>query len=214
MKKLIKGVLVSVEGIDGCGKSTLVSHLTQTLHHELPVCVTREPGGTELGKQLRNIVQQQPHPLDPQTEFLLFAADRAQHFHEIIIPALAEHKMVISDRLADSSVVYQGYARGLDLTIINQVNNWVMHGVVPDLVIFVQVTPKVAFQRLIQRKTLLTAFERETQDFMQRVLDGYTQHLSTKKNVVYLDGTLDQQQLTQQAINAINTWLKQQNYYA
>lgn len=225
MKKLNKGVLISVEGIDGCGKSTLVSHLARALHHEFPILTTCEPGGTEFGKQLRTLVQQQPEPLDTQTEFLLYAADRAQHFHEIIIPALEHNQLVISDRLNDSSVVYQGHVRGLDLTIIKQVNRWVMHDNTPDLVIYVQLTPEVTYQRLIQQpknqifytvlsREQLTAFEQDTKEFIQKVLSGYKNHFSTQHNVIYLDGTTSQHELTNQAISAITTYLEQHNYYA
>ena len=122
------GYFVSIEGIDGCGKTTLAQRLQAMLTHAgHQVLLTKEPGGSELGKSLRAILQTQEMPIGGKAEFLLFAADRAQHFEKIIIPALREGKVVITDRCADSSLAYQGYGHNLDRTIITTVNNWAMN---------------------------------------------------------------------------------------
>src|SRR3972149_5899470 len=123
-------MLITLEGIDGSGKSTLAKKMADTLHN---VVLTKEPGGSALGKKLREILQMQPVPITPIAEFLLFAADRAQHFDEVVIPALEQNKIVISDRMADSSLVYQGYGRGINMENIKLVNKWVMQDITPDI---------------------------------------------------------------------------------
>lgn len=206
MQTLSRGILITIEGLDGCGKSTLMRNLEPLLGH-LPVVFTKEPGGTPLGQHLRTIVQQQKEPLAPQAEFLIFAADRAQHVHEVVKPALEQKKLVISDRMADSSVVYQGYARGLDLDIINRINTWVMQGIIPDLTFFIAIDPTVAYQRTRQRKAALSAFEKEQVSFMQKVLQGYEQLFKQRTNVVTLDGAQEPKILAKQAAEFINQWL-------
>ena len=119
MQQLKHGILIAVEGIDGSGKSSFAKNLTEFFtSHDIATCLTKQPGGTPLGKQLRHILQTQSVPLCSKAEYLLFAADRAQHMHEVIAPALQEKKIVISDRLADSSIIYQGYGRGLEIPTI------------------------------------------------------------------------------------------------
>src|SRR3989338_3646399 len=105
---LHKGLFISIEGIDGCGKTTLIEKLVAALKDsDKQVLLTKEPGGSMLGKQLREILQQQQEKLDGKAEFLLFAADRAQHFTTTVIPALENGRIVITDRCSDSSLAYQ-----------------------------------------------------------------------------------------------------------
>jgi dTMP kinase len=107
-----RGKFITIEGIDGCGKSTLAENLTGALTKiGAPVLLTKEPGGSELGKSLRKILQEQHYPVCDKAEYLMFASDRAQHYKQLIQPALAAGKIVISDRWGDSSVAYQGYGR-------------------------------------------------------------------------------------------------------
>ena len=166
MSKLRRGILIAIEGIDGSGKTTLAHDLTTSLSEQhFSVVLTKEPGGSQVGKVLREILQAQQMPLTPKAEYLLFAADRAQHFEEVIIPALQNNSMVISDRLADSSVVYQGYGRGLDINMIKTVNHWAMNAIEPDLVFYLRISPEKARERLHKRKETLTAFEQEQATF-------------------------------------------------
>src|SRR3990172_1551765 len=122
-----RGLLITLEGIDGSGKSTLanaiVTALTTLGKH---VVLTKEPGGTALRTELRAILQTQKNPVCDKAEFLLFAADRSQHFKELIVPALEQGQIVISDRMADSSLAYQGFGRGLDKEMISSINRWAM----------------------------------------------------------------------------------------
>jgi dTMP kinase len=207
MKKLRRGMLIAIEGIDGSGKSTLIKNLAYALADvQLPVVTTQEPGGTPLGKQLRALLQERTIPVASKAEFLMFATDRAQHFHDLILPALATHSIVISDRMADSSLVYQGYGRGLDMDILRSVNSWAMDGRSPDLTIYLRITPDIAYERFKTRKKL-TAFEQEKEAFFTRLVHGFDTIFSHRSDVLRIDGQETPDQLTKMATAAITHWL-------
>lgn len=211
MRALKRGILISLEGIDGSGKSTLTHNLTQSLiEHQFDVLLTKEPGGTHTGKKLRAIVQEQETPLDPKAEFLLFAADRAQHFTQLILPALAQNKIVLSDRMADSSLVYQGFGRGLDLNILDTINKWAMQERQPDLTIYVDIPLETSLERIQKRNEELTAFEKEKKDFTQRLIQGYNTIFKDRTNVIHLDGQDNPALLTHKATEQILSWLNKQ----
>lgn len=212
MLHLSHGLLIAIEGIDGSGKSTLAAQLTQELLTlEWPVLLTKEPGDTPLGQQLRTIVQEKKVPVCPKAEFLLFAADRAQHFQDCIIPALEEKKLVISDRLSDSSLVYQGYGRGLSLELINSINQWAMNGLQPDLVIYLKISSKVAAERIAKRNQKLSSFEKEKQTFIEKLIHGFDTVFSNRKNVIVINAEQSSDLVTSQAISVIKTWISQKN---
>ncbi|MGE0009205.1 MAG: dTMP kinase [Candidatus Babeliales bacterium] len=201
-----RGFLVAFEGIDGSGKSSLIQTVAQALSQKyIPVVLTKEPGGSQLGKTLRALLQEQPVPIDHRAEFLLFAADRAQHMQEIIKPALAQGKLVLSDRLADSSIVYQGYGRGLDITMIKSVNAWALDGVAPDLTIYVYIDGQTATERVIERGKELTAFEKEAQDFFNKLINGYTMLYKDRSDVLVIDGRQPREVMAQQVYDALFT---------
>ena len=130
MKKKTNGFLICVEGIDGSGKSLFAQSLAKELGKKgYPTLLTREPGGTPLGERIRELLFDKKTPPCHKAEYLLFAASRAQHCHQLIAPALAEGTIIISDRMADSSLVYQGYIRGLSVDFIRSVNTWAMNNV-------------------------------------------------------------------------------------
>ncbi|MGB8367210.1 MAG: dTMP kinase [Candidatus Babeliales bacterium] len=210
MQQLTKGLLIAVEGIDGSGKSTLAKNLYHYFNQQLPTLLTKEPGGTQLGQQLRTIVQTQTISLQPQAEYLLFAADRAQHFTDVIIPQLKKNMLIISDRMADSSVAYQGYGRGLNISMIQSINTWVMQHRQPDLIIYLKIPIAAAFDRVKKRKKL-TTFEQETKSFMQRVSDGFDMLYKSKKNAIIIDGMQTEVLTTQLAQQAIETWINNQH---
>ncbi len=202
--KRSRGLLIAVEGIDGSGKSSLVqmlAHLLIQANHS--VVLTKEPGGSQLGKTLRALLQEQPVPIDPRAEYLLFAADRAQHMKEIIKPALTESKVVLSDRLADSSIVYQGYGRGLDIEMIKTVNAWAMDGIKPDLTIYVYIDCQTATDRILERGKELTAFEKEAQDFFKKLINGYDTLYKNRSDVLVIDGTQSREVMVEQALDAL-----------
>ena len=209
METLTRGILISVEGIDGSGKSTLANNLKKLLlKKEIPTLLTYEPGDSEIGKQLRSMLQERPTPISDKTEYLLYAADRAQHFENLIIPALKEKKMIISDRLHDSSVAYQGHGRGLDLELINKVNHWAMQGVEPDLTLYIQLPIEIAVDRLKKRKGRPTSIEQEKETFTKKVINGFETIFANRTNVLTLDGQQDQQMLAKTAFANIMRFLK------
>lgn len=210
MTSLAQGLLIAMEGIDGSGKTTLAINLAKSLEQEgFPVRLTKEPGGTPVGQQLRTILQHQDQPLNHIAEYLLFAADRAQHFETIVLPSLAKKYIVISDRMADSSLVYQGYGRGLDKSMIKSINDWAMRGKHPDIVFYVRISPEQAIERLKKRAAKLTSFEQEKEDFTHRIMQGFDAVFKDRQNVIWLDGMKSQTELTQDALTMVKKWIQQ-----
>jgi len=199
MKQLKQGLLVAFEGIDGSGKSTVCRRVYEALTAQgYSVVLTKEPGGTELGQSIRTLVQRPSTPLDPLAEFLLFAADRAQHMQKLIKPALAAKKIVLCDRMADSSVAYQGYGRGLDVAMINKVNDWALAGVKPELTLYLEVSPTLAQERIAARhaqtKKELSAFDAEQTAFFARVAQGYSLMYQHRPDVCFVDAQMSEQE--------------------
>ena len=204
MNQLKQGILIAVEGIDGSGKSTLalnLYHQLRTLYQ--PIVLTKEPGDSKLGLQLRTLLQEKPVPICPKAEYLLFAADRAQHIAETVMPALKNKSIVISDRMADSSLVYQGFGRGLDLSIIDTINQWAMNNIKPDIVLYLAIPLEIALERIRVRKKPLTSFEQEQVGFTQKLLTGFDVIFKERKEVVYLDGTQSPETVTQKALTYV-----------
>lgn len=162
---------ITLEGIDGAGKSTHLNWLAERLRSQgKNVLVTREPGGTPLGEALRELLLHQAMHLE--TEALLMFAARREHLDKVIIPALREGTWVISDRFTDASFAYQGGGRGLDESKLSILEQWVQQDLQPDLTLLFDVTLEVSRQRL-SRNASLDRFEQEKQDFFQRVRDAY-----------------------------------------
>ena len=165
------GKFITFEGVDGAGKSTHLAWFADALRQRgLDVVVTREPGGTPLGEQLRKILLNQP--MSSGTEALLMFAARLEHIEQVIKPALRAGKCVISDRFSDASFAYQGGGRGLDWDKLNQLEQWVHPDLQPDLTLFFDVPVEVARQRLANNVSL-DRFEQEQADFFERVRAGY-----------------------------------------
>lgn len=162
---------ITLEGIDGAGKSTHLNWLAERLRSQgKNVLVTREPGGTPLGEALRELLLHQAMHLE--TEALLMFAARREHLDKVIIPALREGTWVISDRFTDASFAYQGGGRGLDESKLKILEQWVQQDLQPDLTLLFDVTLEVSRQRLSGNASL-DRFEQEKQDFFQRVRDAY-----------------------------------------
>ncbi|MBL4587968.1 dTMP kinase [Candidatus Babeliales bacterium] len=180
--------LISCEGIDGSGKSTLVRLLLDYLTKKnLSVFLTKEPGGTRLGKNIRQILQHHDEPINPMSEFLLFAADRADHIKTVVQPLIQKGTWVISDRMHDSSVAYQGYGRGISVEHIHHVNQWALQGVEQDITIYLKIDPQTAHERINARNETKTRFEQETEEFWHSVIDGFESIFSKRNNVITVD---------------------------
>lgn len=167
-----KAKFITFEGVDGAGKSTHLAWFADALRQRgFEVVVTREPGGTPLGEQLREILLHQP--MNIGTEALLMFAARLEHIEQVIRPALSAGKWVISDRFSDASFAYQGGGRGLDWDKLSQLEQWVHPDLQPDLTLFFDVPVEVARQRLTNNNASLDRFEQEQADFFERVRAGY-----------------------------------------
>jgi len=166
------GLFITFEGGEGCGKSSQSRLLLKKLEQQnIPVVLTHEPGGTALGDELRKALKRKRDSfISPQAELFLVAASRAQLVAKLIRPALIEGKVVICDRFTHSTMVYQGYGRGLDFTAIKMVNNMATMHLDPDLIILLDIPPE---QGLARKRSLKDRFELEDLSFHRRVRDGY-----------------------------------------
>ncbi len=166
------GPFITLEGGEGCGKSTQSRLLLKKLEQQnIPAVLTHEPGGTALGDEIRKVLKRKRDSLiSPQAELFLLAASRVQLLAEIIRPALEEGKVVVCDRFTHSTLVYQGYGRGLDLTIVETVNNIATQDLKPDLTILLDISPE---QGLARKRSLKDRFELEDLSFHRRVREGY-----------------------------------------
>ncbi len=166
------GLFITFEGGEGCGKSTQSRLLLKKLEQQnVPVVLTHEPGGTALGNELRKTLKRKrDSSISPQAELFLLAASRAQLVAEVIRPALEEGKVVLCDRFTHSTMVYQGYGRGLDFTAIKMVNNMATKNLNPDLIILLDISPE---QGLARKQSLKDRFELEGLSFHRRVREGY-----------------------------------------
>jgi dTMP kinase len=173
------GYFITLEGGEGGGKSTQTELLAQALNTKgHAVIATREPGGTEIGKKIRELLLSGKNQhLDPVAELLLYAADRAQHVHELIRPALAANKIVISDRFQDSTTVYQGVARGLNPQWARFLAEIATGGLTPHLTFILDMDPELGLKRALQRlrseNSLEDRFEKEALEFHRKVRQGF-----------------------------------------
>ncbi|CAB4887323.1 MAG: dTMP kinase [Actinobacteria bacterium] len=167
------GIFITFEGGDGTGKSTQVRLLTEWLTQQgRAVVTTREPGGTEVGTALREIVLHHRGEIDPRAEALLYAADRAQHIGTLVRPALERGDVVVQDRYIDSSVAYQGAGRVLDAAEIKRISLWATSDLIPNLTVLLDLPGDVARERLAQEQKTFDRLENERDDFHERVRAG------------------------------------------
>ena len=175
----MKGKFIVIEGIDGCGKTTQIDEISKWLpssglmKKNSKLIKTREPGGSLLGKKLRNLIldnnkNNQPSPI---AELLLYSADRAEHVSKIITPALNNENWVISDRFSDSTLAYQGYGRNIDIEIIKNIESIVCQGETPDLTIFLEISPEESFLR--RKNFIPDRMEAEGMNFLKKVNEGF-----------------------------------------
>jgi dTMP kinase len=187
----LKGLFITFEGTEGCGKSTQIELLARTLHdlgHH--VRALREPGGTPVGEEIRHTLKHSKAnvAMTPETELLLMNASRAQIVRETIRPALAAGEIVLCDRFYDSTTAYQGYGRGLDLSLVRSVIDFAVGDTRPDLTILLHVTPEVSAERLLSRQSTLPfvrdRMEEGDRNFFARVAKGYEAIAAAEPNRV------------------------------
>ena len=175
----MRGKFIVIEGIDGCGKTTQIEEISRWLPtsglmgENSKLIKTREPGGSLLGKKIRNLILDNNKNNKPSSlaELLLYSADRAEHVSKIIAPELEKQNWVISDRFADSTLAYQGYGRNINLDIIKNIESIVCQGKKPDLTIFLEIS---AEESILRRKNLIPdRMESEGINFLQKVNEGF-----------------------------------------
>ena len=188
-----RGVFITFEGGDGSGKSTQIQSVREWFESRgREVIVTREPGGTELGTEIRRLVQNGPEDVDARTEALLYAADRAYHVATVIGPALERGAVVLGDRYIDSSLAYQGAARSLGVDEIASLSAWATQGLYPSLTFLLDLPPEVGARR---RTDAPDRMERESMDFHERVRHQYLRLADAEPDrIVVIDavGTVDE----------------------
>lgn len=201
----MKGKFITFEGIEGCGKTTQIKLLDEYLRKNgFKTVLTREPGGTKIGDQIRNVL------LDPAnekmhkvTELLLYGASRSQHLEELIKPALTDGKIVLCDRYSDSTTAYQGAARKLDKEFILQLDSLTTGGLKPDLTIILDISAKEGLSRACGRSSP-DRFEQEEISFHERVRDGYMAIAKAEpERVKVVDGTKAIKEIHKEVVNTV-----------
>lgn len=202
------GLFITFEGGDGSGKTTITRLLAADLEGAgFPVLLTREPGGTELGIEVRRLVMHGPDDVDPRTEALLYAADRAYHVATMVRPALGENRVVLGDRYIDSSVAYQGAARQLGTEEVRRLSEWATGGLQPDLTLFFDVDADVGLARTGDAPDRL---ERSGAQFHRAVRDQYLQMLDQfPQRIVLVDASGTIEETYRRVVDALVAHLSQ-----
>ncbi len=209
-------MFISICGVEGAGKTTQIRHITDFLESTgLKFVMTREPGGTEIGMKIRNILLDPKNGnLTPKAELFLYAADRIQHIEQLILPALNEGKIVVTDRFADSTTVYQGYARGIDLELVEKINELVLNGLKPDITILLDISPAVGLARVKdqlhfgERAESESRFEREELAFHEKIRQGFlTLAQKEMKRFRIIDADRDPGKVTEDVIRVLKAAL-------
>jgi dTMP kinase len=167
-----KGIFITFEGPDGAGKTTIINMVTEQLEN---VLLTREPGGFDIAEQIRRVILARENTaMDPRTEALLYAAARRQHLMEKVKPALEEGIVVLCDRFVDSSLAYQGHARGLGIDEVLKINQFAIEDMMPDLTIYFDIEPELGLKRINKNKGReVNRLDLENLDFHHKVREGY-----------------------------------------
>ena len=197
-------MFINFEGPDGSGKSTIIQKVYDYLiENNYDVIKTREPGGSPIAEKIRNLILDTENTeMGYRTEALLYAASRAQHVEETILPALNENKIVLCDRFLISSLAYQGVGRNLGIENVRKINEFAINGVFPDFVLFFDVDPITTLKR---KSSLDTAdrLEKEGNNFHERVYNGYKEILNSEKNIEIIDATQSVEDVFNQCIKVL-----------
>ena len=189
-----KGFLVSLEGPEGAGKTSVLEALIPVLEDRgVEVLTTREPGGVLIGEKIREVILDPSHTeMDPKTELLLYIASRRQHLVEKVLPALAAGKLVIMDRFIDSSVAYQGFGRGLDIDAIDWLNEFATDGLKPDLTLYFDIEVEEGLARIAANSDReVNRLDMEDLDLHRKVRQGYLSLLEKEADrIVKIDASL------------------------
>jgi len=209
-------MFISICGVEGAGKTTQIRRIADFLKSTgLKFVMTREPGGTEIGMKIRRILLDPKNlNLTPKAELFLYAADRTQHIEQLILPALNEGKIVVTDRFVDSTTVYQGYARGIDLELVEKINELVLNGLKPDFTILLDISPAVGLARVKdqlqfgERVESESRFEQEELFFHEKIRQGFLALAQKETNRFHvIDADRDPDEVTKDVIRILKTAL-------
>lgn len=203
---ILIGKFITFEGPEGSGKTSVIvavkKHFEDAGHS---LITTREPGGIKIAEEIRDIILNKENTeMDAHAEALLFAASRSQHFNEKIVPALNENKIILCDRFIDSSLAYQGHARGLGIDNVFEINKFAIGNKLPDLTIFIDVPPSVGLARVFSNTRKVDRLDLESLEFHNKVYEGYMIIAEKYKDrVVIIDGTQKVEKVIEDAIKVI-----------
>lgn len=188
-------LVISIEGGEGAGKSTVLKGISDYFEkRNMDFLVTREPGGVRISELIRHIILEKTYTeMDPRTEALLFAAARRQHLVEKVLPALDRGKIVIFDRFVDSSLVYQGYVRGIGIEAVYEINHFAIEGFLPDLTLYFDVDPKIGMARIESNPDReINKLDLEGLVFHEKVREGYIKLIDMyPKRIIKIDANQD-----------------------
>jgi dTMP kinase len=204
-----KGLFITLEGIDACGKSTQLKLISKWLTNQnIEHIITREPGGTKISEKIREILLDiNNNEMTNNTEILLYLAARAQHVEQKIIPALNKNLIVLSDRFQESSCAYQCFGRGLDLSTFNFINSFATKGLVPDLTFIIDISLDVSRERLFKTGNKLDRLENENKSFFEKIKNGYLKLAHEYSQIKVINGENSISEITCEMKNNIMTKL-------
>ncbi|WP_150275661.1 dTMP kinase [Paenibacillus tepidiphilus] len=201
------GFFITLEGGDGAGKTTVIGRVREYLQQQKrPYLVTREPGGIEIAEKIRSIILNPAHTaMDARTEALLYAAARSQHLAEVVEPALQQGMIVLCDRFVDSSLVYQGNARGLGVEAVRSINKFATGGLAPDLTLYLDVDPEVGLSRISANQDReVNRLDLESLAFHRKVREGYLAIAAEEpQRVVVLDANRPLESVEQDVLQVL-----------
>lgn len=206
------GRFITFEGPEGSGKTSVIKAAKEYFTNEgYDILTTREPGGSIIAEQIRGVILDKDNTnMKASTEALLFAASRAQHYHEIIVPALQKGKIIFCDRFLDSSLAYQGYARGIGIDKVLEINTFGIDDNMPDVTIFIDVPPKIGLSRVFDNHgRKVDRLDLETVAFHEKVYEGY--HVLAKRfreRFIIIDGTNPVETVIEDTIQVIKSYLQ------
>ena len=207
----MNGKFITFEGPEGSGKTSVITGIKEYLdNNNINYITTREPGGIKIAEAIRDIILDKENTeMDPHAEALLFAASRSQHFNEKVVPALNEGKIVLCDRFIDSSLAYQGHARGLGIDEVYNINKFAIGNILPDLTIFIDVPPSVGLNRVFSNSRDVDRLDLESLAFHELVYEGYmiiANKYSDRFKIV--DGTQSKEKVIEDTIKVIKSVLE------
>ena len=206
-----RGVFITVEGPEGAGKTTVLAKVGEQLEKEgYSIVLTREPGGIPIAEQIRQVILNRENTeMDSRTEALLYAAARRQHLVEKVIPALNKGSIVLCDRFIDSSLAYQGHARGLGIDEVREINRFAIQDTMPELTLFFMIDPEIGLKRIENHKNReINRLDLEKLNFHQKVYEGYQLLIKNEPDrIKVIDANQSFEEVYQETLQQIRTYI-------